>query len=124
MTEKLKRLAEIAEVEFPDIVEFTEITHKLRIFVIDGSFVDVWLSERLNRYAYHWERRHIDGKIFRHDNIPHAKWRHVKTFPKHFHDGREENVVESYTSDKPEEAIREFLTFIRSTLSSYSRSKL
>jgi len=55
VSEKLKKLAEIAEREFPDIVEFTEITHKLRIFIVDGSFVDVWLSKRLNRYAYHWE---------------------------------------------------------------------
>jgi hypothetical protein len=116
VTETLKKLAEIAEREFPDIVEFTEITHKLRIFIVDGSFVDVWLSERLNRYAYHWERRHIDGKIFRHDNIPHAKWKFVKTFPKHFHNGSEENVIESYISDNSEEAIREFLTFIRITL--------
>ena len=116
MTETLKKLAEIAEREFPDIVEFTEIMHKLRIFIVDGSFVDVWLSERLNRYAYHWERRHIDGKIFRHDNIPHAKWKFVKTSPKHFHNGSEENVIESYISDNPEEAIREFLTFIRITL--------
>lgn len=110
MSEKLKKLAEIAEREFPDIVEFTEITHKLRIFIVDGSFVDVWLSERLNRYAYRWERRHIDGKIFRHDNIPHAKW---KSFPKHFHNGCEENVVESNISDEPEEAIREILMFIK-----------
>ena len=113
MSEKLRKLAEIAEREFPDIVEFTEITHKLRIFIVDGSFVDVWLSERLNRYAYHWERRHIDGKIFRHDNIPHAKWKYVKTFPKHFHNGCEENVVESNISDEPEKAIREILMFIK-----------
>ena len=41
MTEKLKKLAETVEKEFSDIVEFTEVTHKLRIFIIDGSFVDV-----------------------------------------------------------------------------------
>jgi len=40
--ERLRELAEIAEREFPDIVEFTEVTHKLRIFIVDGSFVDVW----------------------------------------------------------------------------------
>ena len=118
MIERLRELAEIAEREFPDIVEFTEVTHKLRIFIVDGSFVDVWLSERLNRYAYHWEKRHIDGKIFRHDNIPHARWKYVKTFPKHFHNVSEESVVESNISDKPEKAIREFLDFVRNEIKS------
>ncbi|WP_202319186.1 toxin-antitoxin system TumE family protein [Archaeoglobus neptunius] len=80
------------------------------------SFVDVWISERLSRYAYHWERRHIDGKVFRHDNIPHAKWKYVETFPKHFHNGSEGNVVESYISEKPEEAVKEFLTFVKEKL--------
>lgn len=56
MIEKLRKLAEMVEREFPDIVEFAEVTHKLRIFIVDGSFVDVWLSKRLNRYAYHWEK--------------------------------------------------------------------
>ena len=100
MIEKLRKLAEITEREFSDIVEFAEVAHKLRIFIIDGCFVEVYLSERLNRYAYHWERRHIDGKIFRHDNIPHAKWKYVKTFSKHFHNGSEEKVVESKISNE------------------------
>lgn len=41
MIEKLRKLAEMVEREFPDIVEFAEVTHKLRIFIVDGSFVDV-----------------------------------------------------------------------------------
>jgi hypothetical protein len=48
--------------------------------------------------------------------ITHERWKYVKTFPKHFHNGSEENVVESNISDTPEEAIREFLTFVRNTL--------
>ena len=40
----------------------------------------------------------------------------MKTFPKHFHDGSEENVVGSDISDEPEEAVREFLTFVRRKL--------
>jgi hypothetical protein len=52
-------------------------------------------------------------KSCRHDNIPHAKWKFVKTFPKHFHNGSEENVIESNISDNPEKAIREFLKFVR-----------
>jgi hypothetical protein len=45
--------------------------------------------------------------------LPHRNWEKVKTFPKHLHNGTEENVIESHISDSPEEAIREFLDFIR-----------
>lgn len=51
--------------------------------------------------------------IHRHDNAPHFKWNYLKTFPKHFHNGREDNVIESHISDNPEEAIWEFLLFVR-----------
>ncbi len=112
----IEKLAEIAEIEFSDIVEATEIEKgKLRIFLKDGSFIDVWFSKKIRgRYAYHWEC--IDGRIYRHDNIPHKKWRNIKTFPKHFHKGSEENVCESLISDDPEKAIREFLEFVRKQL--------
>lgn len=108
-----QKLSYIVEVEFSDIVETVEESEdKLRIYLIDGSFIDVWFSIKISgRYAYHWERTHIDGKIYRHDNIPHKKWEFVKTFPKHFHCGSEKEVTESSISDNSEEAIREILTF-------------
>jgi hypothetical protein len=85
--------------------------------LIDGSFVDVWFSLKLEgRYSYHWERKAIDGTTYRHDNAPHKHWREVKTFPKHFHDGSEERVKESDISDAPEEGLREFLAFVRNRL--------
>jgi len=113
------KLKEIAEIEFSDIVEDVIITdiNEIRIFLIDGSFVDVWYSLKLEgRYSYHWERRHINKSIYRHDNVPHKKWEYISTFPKHFHNGNEEKVIESYISEKPDEALREFLTFIRQKL--------
>lgn len=113
-----QKLSYIVEVEFSDIVETVEEAEdKLRIYLIDGSFIDVWFSIKISgRYAYHWERTHIDGKIYRHDNIPHKKWEFVKTFPKHFHCGSEKEVTESSISDNSEEAIREILTFGRKIL--------
>lgn len=81
------RLREIAEVEFPDIVEEAIIpfANELLIILKDGSVVDVWFSLKLaGRYSYHWERRGLDGKIFRHDNAPHKSWQYVNTFPGHF----------------------------------------
>jgi hypothetical protein len=109
-----ERLKDIAEVEFSDIVEEAVVTdiNELRIILIDGSFIDVWFSLKLKgRYSYHWERRFVDGSIYRHDNAPHYRWKAISTFPKHFHNGSEDVVGESYTSDKPELALREFLSF-------------
>ncbi len=112
-------LKTIALTEFSDIVSSAEIFTlpsgdplKLRLEIVDGSFVDVFISVR-GRYSYHWDRRLIKPEeLYRHDNAPHKRWKHVRTFPKHFHDGTEENVVESNISDNPTIAIREFLSFI------------
>ena len=111
----LNRLREIAEVEFSDIVEdaYSSDLNQLRIILVDGSFVDLWFSLKLEgRYSYHWERKALDGRIYRHDNAPHKRWQGVKTFPKHFHDGSDGQVTESYISDASEEALRQFLAFI------------
>ncbi|MFO7917607.1 MAG: DUF6516 family protein [Anaerolineae bacterium] len=100
----IERLAEIAAVEFSDIVAETLIpgVNKLRIVLDDGSFMDIWYSLTLSdRYSYHWERRAIDGTIYRHDNAPHRRWEAVETFPKHFHEGSENHVLASRLSDVP-----------------------
>jgi len=85
---------------------------KLRLEVVEGSIVDIHLS-RTGKYSYHWERRFIDGSIYRHDNAPHKSWQHVQTFPKHFHNGSQEAVQESYISDDPLLAMDQFLKFVR-----------
>jgi len=107
-----RRLAYIALREFPDVVVGTEIIEgKLRIFIADKSFVDIWFSEkRKGVYAYHWERRMIDGTIYRHNNLPDREARNLDTFPKHFHDETEENIRESHINDDPEQAIRQLVS--------------
>lgn len=79
----VQKLREIAEVEFDEIVEDVIVDlNELRIMLIDGSYVDVWYSLRLkDRYSYHWERKLIDGSIYRHDNAPHFRWKDITTFP-------------------------------------------
>jgi len=73
------------------------------------------------RYSYHWDRRLTsDGDLYRHDNAPPQRWCGVATYPKHFHQGSEGNVMDSHISDDPEVAIREFLAFVRYTLLSRS----
>ncbi|MBC8224369.1 hypothetical protein H8E65_07265 [Candidatus Bathyarchaeota archaeon] len=113
-----RRLAFISLREFPDVVVGTEIVEgKQRIFIADDSFMDIWFSvKRRGVYAYHWERRMVDGSIYRHDNLPDREARDLSTFPKHFHEGSEENVRESRISDDPGKAIRQFLTFIREVI--------
>ena len=113
------QLCEIAETEFSDIVVETLVPglNELRIILIDNSFLDVWFSLKLaNRYSYHWERRAIDGSIYRHDNAPHRRWQCIVTFPRHFHDGSEMEVTESYISQIPADALREMLEFVRANL--------
>jgi hypothetical protein len=116
-------LRQIAEEEFGDIVVHTELEllptgdpRKLRLHVVDGSFVDAFISVT-GRYSYHWQRTETaGGALYRHDNAPHARWRYVNTFPKHFHDGSEQNVVASHLSGDPSAALREFCTFVRRIL--------
>ena len=114
----IKRLQEMAEVEFADIVMDTiPGLNELRIILTDGSFIDAWFSLKLQkRYSYHWERKVLDGTIYRHDNAPHQRWQEIKTFPKHFHDGDEEQVTESHLPNDPELALRQVLTFARKRL--------
>ena len=115
-----QHLQTIVEVEFANIVLATEIIRqrKLRIILIDSSFKDVFYSPDPQKqfFAYHWERSHIDGTIYRHDNVPDGKWEHIDSFPKHFHDGYYENVKESSISDAPAEAMRFFLSFVESRI--------
>ncbi|WP_456475783.1 toxin-antitoxin system TumE family protein [Candidatus Pyrohabitans sp.] len=114
---KLKRRAER---DYSDIVKSTKLLggktslpNKLRIYFIDGSFLDVWLSHE-DDYSYHWESTLQTGLIHRWDNAPDHP--DIATFPKHFHEGTKENVKESYLSEDPEEALLEILNFIRMRL--------
>jgi hypothetical protein len=112
----LHQLKDIAEIEFNDIVKDVIISdiNALRIILNDESFVDVWYSLKLEkRYSYHWERKHIDGAIYRHDNVPHKKWENVSSFPKHFHNGSEEYVIESHINEVPGDGLKYFLSFIK-----------
>ena len=124
-----QKISDLTLSEYPDIVEDAQTHHtpsgaptKLRIYIIDGSYLDIWLSDT-GKYSYHWEKRHKNGKLYRHDNAPHPKWSHVKTFPKHYHEGSHDNVQESYMPDDPTQAAIAFLTFIREKLETDNPSK-
>jgi len=99
ISELYKQLEALATSEFGDIVEdaeripsYTGRVRKLRINLIDRTFVDVWYTVD-GEYSFHWEQSMIRNSIYRHDNAPHEKWSHISTFPRHCHDGVQDNVV-------------------------------
>jgi hypothetical protein len=111
-------LERIAREEFADIVvDVHRIDAKLRVLVIDESYVDFWWSEvQEGRFAHHWNRQQVDGAIYRHDNSPHRRWAYISTFPRHYHREREESVTESFLPEEPPEAVRAFLAFCREVI--------
>ena len=117
--EHYKRIKKSAELKFSDILKSSELIRgtagrirKLRLYLIDNTFVDIWYSSD-GSYSYHWEQRNIRNAIYRHDNAPHKKWRNVSTFPKHCHDGTQLNVTESFLPDDSENAVEAFLRLVR-----------
>jgi hypothetical protein len=48
-------LSKIAEEEFPDLVlHYQILPGKLRLYIVDGSYLDIWFSRKLQgRFAYH-----------------------------------------------------------------------
>jgi hypothetical protein len=90
----LDDLKRIAEVEFADIVESTLlIDYKMRIFLTDKGFIDVYLSLRLpGKFGFHWECMDKAWTFYRYDNFPDKKWQTLSTHPFHFHRGTQDNV--------------------------------
>jgi len=108
-------LARIAEVEFSEIViDSQALGAKFRLFLNDTSYIDIWVSRTLSdRFGFHWERRHLDGSIYRYDNFPDTTWGEVETFPRHFHNGTQESVEPAPFSEDIEEGFRDFMRFIQ-----------
>ncbi len=115
--EDIKR---IAEIEFADIVKDSyQIDHKLRIILLNKSFIDVYMSQSLpDKFGFHWECRDKKGRIYRYDNFPDKNWKGLATFPYHFHRGSQDSAVESPFPLTIIEGFRAFMEFIRSKITS------
>ena len=111
-------LRRIAEVEFFDIVkEVFPISYKIRIILIDNSFIDANLSKKLpDRFGYHWECKDISGAIFRYDNFPDKNWEKISTYPFHFHNGSQKNVEPTPFPLTVVDGFRGFMEFARNKL--------
>jgi hypothetical protein len=114
----LIQLKKLAMLEFSDIIDSAFINiNKLRIFIKDGSFLEVFTSYVVqNRWAFHWERRNIDKTIYRHDNIPHKDWNRISSFPWHYHEKNQGNVKYISFGPDPSKNLRSFLNFIKNFL--------
>jgi hypothetical protein len=108
----------IAEIEFADIVKNTyQIDYKLRIVLINNSFIDVYLSQKLQgKFGIHWERMDKRKAIYRYDNFPDKKWRAVASFPFHFHNGSYDNVESSPFPLQPLNGFRAFMEFVKNKI--------
>jgi len=125
ISEHYKRIKTIAEAKFSDIIISAELIlgvadriRKLRLYLIDNTFVDIWYSSD-GSYSYHWEQRNIRNAIYRHDNAPHQKWKNISTFPKHCHDGTQFNVTDSFLANDPDHAVEEFLVLVRARMAAF-----
>lgn len=117
----LDKLANIVETHYADVVTYHQFLHrhagireKLRLYIRDTTFVDIWVNPAGTRYSFHWEQRAKRGLIHRYDNAP--DFPNMATFPKHFHNGSDSQVEESYLSDNLQTAFRQFMSFVRSKL--------
>jgi hypothetical protein len=113
--EDIKR---IAEIEFSDIVKnISQIDFKLRVTLINNSFVDVYLSQRLpDRFGFHWECMDEAKIFYRYDNFPDKNWQSVATFPYHFHNGSQDSVDPSPFPLTTIEGFRAFMDFVKNKL--------
>ena len=115
---ELEDLKRIAEIEFSDIVENTDrIGTKLRVLLIDDSFIDIWLSIKLeHRFGFHWEQKST-GLSYRYDNFPNTKWLNISTYPFHFHNGSTDRVMDSSRFERDiKEGFRGFMKWVREQL--------
>lgn len=114
----LNRFRKIAETEFFDAILSSEFIYdaphlvepsRLRLYLHDGSFIDVRYDEDEDEYSFHWQR---DSKITRFNNAPYHQ---VKTFPRHIHLDSESNVVDDDVTSptlSPEENFKRILRWI------------
>lgn len=115
------KIKEILENEFSDIIIETKDIHtrrsigsnKIRCIIKDGSFVDIFVSQSL-RFSCHWERRALDGKIYRVDNAPNHP--EITSSPWHFHYGSDSMIKPFEGSTEIDKIIKSFFNLIRSII--------
>lgn len=117
-----EEIQRIVEDRFSDtVVEILEPSpEKVRLFLRDASFVDIRVSQKIkNRFDFHWERRHVDGTIYRYDNFPDTKFKKLLTYPYHFHEKKEGVAKNSPFHTKLPYAFIDFMEFVQKTKNAF-----
>ena len=84
----------------------------IRISLGTDTFIDIFQSVRdPKKFAFH--AKLFDGGIYRLDCRPEKKYKKFLTFPWHFHDGSEEHVVVSPFATTAQNALQQFLRYIK-----------
>ena len=116
LRERLRKLAAVASTEFDDILKNDPLIlrDRIRLIFIDESFMDIHYPVN-HDYSFHWRRAREVHRINTAPDHP-----EIKTFPRHIHAGREEDVKpDTITSldNSPEENLRQVLKWARKKLS-------
>ena len=111
MREILKRILQVEEKEFLDILKTKPsiIGMKLRIYLIDDSLLDVYYHPKGKKYSFHWQKQTESIRI---NTAPHH--RHIVSYPRHMHSGQRIEADKITDTDlPPEENLRKVLSYIR-----------
>ena len=123
MNKDLEVIKRIAETEYSSIVEYSfVIDYKLRIILIDKSFIDINISTKLkDKFGFHWETKNSLNEIYRFDNFPDPKWSYLETFPFHFHFKFQDNVIVPPFSSELISGFRGFMNFVKDLILSKTK---
>jgi hypothetical protein len=115
------RLVKVIKEEYPDVALSIDLRDdRLRVYFVDNSFLDIWFSRRIpGKYSFHWERRNVNGTVYRWDNAAHRSVTGIDTFPHHFHESSQSNVKPFKPESEWEDTLRDILNFIRDKIKHY-----
>lgn len=115
MIPTIQILKNVADLEFHSIVKTSYIiNYKLRIILIDDSYIDVNVSSKISgKFGFHWETRNAMDEIYRYDNFPDINWKEIDSFPYHFHNGSQSNVISSPFPKEIIPAFNSFMNFVK-----------
>ncbi|MBE0477827.1 hypothetical protein IBX65_01740 [Candidatus Aerophobetes bacterium] len=114
MRETFEKILHLTEEEFSDILKTKPaITGmKLRIYLIDGSLLDVYYHPTGKKYSFHWQKKVESIRI---NTAPHHK--NIISYPRHMHIGQRIKADEiTDVNLSPEENLRRVLTYIKAHL--------
>jgi hypothetical protein len=87
ISDRYRHIKTIVETKFSDIVMAAELIlgvagriRKLRLYLIDNTFVDIWYSSD-GSYSYHGEQRTIRNTTYRHDKLLMRNGETLRLFP-------------------------------------------